>query len=64
MTYALPIPMAKSAPTLARWLSLHPFRDVPDAPLWLNQHHKQLLYGAAVATALLGSGSIALDAIL
>ena len=46
-TYAHPIPIAKSAPALARWLSLHPFRDVPNAPVWLNSYNQQMLYGAA-----------------
>jgi integrase/recombinase XerD len=46
-TYAHPIPIAKSAPALARWLSLHPFRDSPNAPLWLNSYKQQMLYGAA-----------------
>ncbi|MCL5068426.1 MAG: site-specific integrase, partial [Thaumarchaeota archaeon] len=46
-TYAHPIPIAKSAPALARWLSLHPFRDSPNAPLWLNSYNQQMLYGAA-----------------
>jgi integrase len=46
-TYAHPIPIAKSAPALARWLSLHPFRDVPSAPVWLNSYNQQMLYGAA-----------------
>ncbi|MCL5066965.1 MAG: hypothetical protein M1368_01255 [Thaumarchaeota archaeon] len=41
-----PIPIAKSAPAFARWLSLHPFRDSPNAPLWLNSYKQQMLYGA------------------
>lgn len=46
-TYAHPIPVARSAPALARWLSLHPFRDTPNAPVWLNSYNQQMLYGAA-----------------
>lgn len=46
-TFSHPIPIAKSAPALARWLSLHPFRDDPEAPLWLNSQRRQMLYGAA-----------------
>ncbi len=46
-TFSHPIPIAKSAPALARWLSLHPFRDNPEAPLWLNSQRRQMLYGAA-----------------
>gem|GEM_PF-704285 len=46
-TYAHPIPIAKSAPALARWLSLHPFRDSPNAPLWLDSRGKQMMYSAA-----------------
>jgi integrase/recombinase XerD len=46
-TYSHPIPIAKSAPALARWLSLHPFRENPEAPLWLNSRRRQMLYGAA-----------------
>ena len=46
-TYAHPIPIARSAPALARWLSLHPFRDDPSAPLWLNSIHGQLKYNSA-----------------
>jgi integrase len=45
--YTHPIPIAKSAPALSRWLSLHPLRGIPDAPLWLNERREQLLYGAA-----------------
>ncbi|MHB8566458.1 MAG: hypothetical protein ACYC7D_09995 [Nitrososphaerales archaeon] len=37
----------KSAPALARWLSLHPYSDSPNAPLWLNSYNQQMLYGAA-----------------
>jgi integrase len=46
-TYAHPIPIATSAPALARWLSLHPLRDNPKAPLWLNSKLGQLKYSSA-----------------
>ena len=46
-TYAHPIPIARSAPALARWLSLHPFRDAPNAPVWLKSFNQQMKYGAA-----------------
>jgi integrase/recombinase XerD len=46
-TCAHPIPIAKSAPALARWLSVHPFRDNPNAPLWLDSKLKQAKYASA-----------------
>jgi len=46
-TYAHPIPIARSAPALAKWLSLHPLREFPDAPLWINHQNAQLFYAAA-----------------
>ncbi|MCL5068936.1 MAG: tyrosine-type recombinase/integrase [Thaumarchaeota archaeon] len=46
-TCAHPIPIARSAPALARWLSVHPFRDNPAAPLWLDSRLKQAKYASA-----------------
>jgi integrase/recombinase XerD len=42
-----PIPIARSAPALARWLSVHPFRDNPRSPLWLDSGLKQAKYASA-----------------
>ncbi len=37
-----------SAPALANWLNLHPFKDDPEAPLWVSvgskNHAKQVMY--------------------
>ncbi|MDY0385639.1 MAG: tyrosine-type recombinase/integrase [Methanolobus sp.] len=39
-----------SAPYIAKWLDIHPLRDDPDAPLWVNIGHrnfgKEMKYGA------------------
>jgi len=39
-----------SGPYIAKWLDIHPFRNDPDAPLWVNIGHrnfgKQMSYGA------------------
>lgn len=35
-TGARPIRLVKSTPTLAAWLSVHPYKDDPSAPLWPN----------------------------
>ena len=45
--------LVKSTPTLANWLSIHPFKDDPDAFVWINllKNHfgEQLNYPAARA---------------
>jgi integrase/ribosomal protein L40E len=33
-------------PYLIQWLNIHPYRDDPDAPLWINVEGKPLLYPA------------------
>ncbi|MDE2590204.1 MAG: tyrosine-type recombinase/integrase [Patescibacteria group bacterium] len=38
-TTARPIRLVKSLPYLAAWLNSHPFRNNPDAPLWINLSH-------------------------
>ncbi len=35
-TTARPIRLIKSTPSLASWLSVHPFKNNPNAPLWPN----------------------------
>lgn len=46
-----PIRLIKSTPNLARWISVHPFHDNPDSPLWITldrRHYGQpLSYPAA-----------------
>ncbi len=34
-TGARPIRLVKSTPSLASWLSVHPFKNKPDSPLWI-----------------------------
>lgn len=46
-TCAHPIPIARSAPALARWLSVHPYRNNPGAPLWLDSRLNQAKYASA-----------------
>jgi len=50
-TGARPIRLVKSTPSLANWLSVHPFKDNPLAPLWPNISYrnrgKPLTYSAA-----------------
>jgi site-specific recombinase XerC len=46
-----PIRLVRSTPNLASWIDAHPFRDKPDAPLWIStepsKFGKQLTYHAA-----------------
>ena len=50
-TGARPIRLIKSTPNLAQWISVHPFRDNQESPLWImtdTQHYGQsLTYAAA-----------------
>jgi integrase/recombinase XerD len=50
-TDARPVRLLTSSPYLVAWLNAHPFRDNPDAPLWVNlSKHKygsQLSYNGA-----------------
>ncbi len=39
-TGARPIRLVKSTPNLAAWMSIHPFKDDPSAPLWPNISYK------------------------
>jgi len=52
-TGARPIRLVESTPSLAAWLNVHPFKDNPDAPLWINlssrNFGKPLTYAAAYA---------------
>lgn len=45
--------LIKSTPTLANWLSMHPFKDNPESPVWINlsknHYGEQLAYPAASA---------------
>lgn len=45
--------LVKSTPTLANWLSIHPFKDNPESPVWINlsknHYGEQLAYPAASA---------------
>lgn len=45
--------LVKSTPTLASWLSIHPFREQPDAPVWINlaknHYGEQMSYPATRA---------------
>ncbi len=45
--------LVKSTPSLANWMATHPFKDNPDAPVWINltkRHYgEQLTYPAARA---------------
>ena len=45
--------LVKSTPSLANWMSNHPFKDKPDAPVWINltknHYGEQLTYPAARA---------------
>lgn len=45
--------LVKSTPTLANWLSIHPFKDKPESPVWINlsknHYGEQLAYPAASA---------------
>ena len=49
-TNARPIRLIKSTPKLAAWLNVHPFRNIPSAPLWPNlsgqNYGDQLTYKA------------------
>lgn len=40
-TGARPIRLVKSTPNLAAWLSIHPYKDDPSAPLWPNLSYKK-----------------------
>ena len=50
-TGARPIRLVKSTPSLANWMSVHPFKDDSSAPLWPNisyrNHGKALTYAGA-----------------
>ncbi len=50
-TGARPIRLLRSVPNLAAWINAHPFRDNPNAPLWVNttraKYGKQITYNAA-----------------
>ena len=48
-TGARPIRLVKSTPNLAAWMSVHPFKDEPLAPLWPNISHKN--YGKPLSYA-------------
>lgn len=52
-TGARPIRLIDSTPSLSAWLNVHPFRDNPDAPLWINfsvrNYGQPLTYAAAYA---------------
>jgi len=52
-TGARPIRLVESTPSIAAWLNVHPFKDNPDAPLWINlssrNYGKPLTYAAAYA---------------
>ena len=41
--------LISSAPYLATWMNSHPFRDDPDAPLWVTRDGRNLSYSAASA---------------
>ncbi len=45
--------LVKSTPNLANWLSIHPFKDNPDSPVWINltknHYGEQLNYPATRA---------------
>ena len=47
------IRLVKSTPSLANWLSIHPAKDNPESPVWINltknQYGEQLTYPAARA---------------
>lgn len=40
-TGARPIRLVKSTPSFAAWMSVHPFKDDPSAPLWPNLSYKK-----------------------
>lgn len=46
-----PVRLVRSRPSLAAWLAVHPFRDNPDAPLWIKldrkNYGKPMSYSAA-----------------
>jgi len=48
-----PIRLVISVPNLLKWLEVHPFKDNPDAPLWIlfdeDNYGQQLTYSGAVA---------------
>jgi integrase/recombinase XerD len=48
-----PIRIITSVPNLAKWLEVHPFRENPEAPLWIlmdeDNYGEQMTYSAAVA---------------
>ncbi len=46
-TVPRPMPVVKSAPAIAAWLSIHPYNKYPRAPLWINTKLQQLMYGTA-----------------
>jgi len=39
------VPIATSVPDLMAWISMHPDKDKPEAPLWTSQKGGQLSYG-------------------
>lgn len=64
-TGARPIRLIESTPSLAAWLNVHPFRNNPDAPLWINlssrNYGKPLTYAAACAMVKTRSKKAALS---
>ncbi|MFM8658889.1 MAG: tyrosine recombinase XerC [Candidatus Nitrosotenuis sp.] len=48
-----PIRIILSVPNLAKWFEVHPFRDNPEAPLWIlfdaDNYGQQMTYSAAIA---------------
>lgn len=45
-TGARPVRLVRSTPNLSAWCDAHPFKDNPDAPLWINLHKRN--YGKAL----------------
>lgn len=39
-TGARPVRLIRSIPNLAAWLDAHPFKNNPEAPLWINLHQR------------------------
>lgn len=45
-TGARPVRLVRSTPNLSAWYDAHPFKDNPEAPLWINLHNRN--YGNAL----------------
>jgi integrase len=45
-TGARPVRLIRSTPNLSAWLDAHPFKENPEAPLWINLHKRN--YGKAL----------------